>query len=213
MRRRVRRFLNAKNGIASRAPPLQPERRVCDSKTNLAHMASTCFRAFFVFRRVFAIQFVVGFSPPPPPLWLKLLIGILLHQVSAAIMGDHDAKRSKRCGDGVNLCKACKSDPSSLQPPTADVVTERNPSLHTPLHCCAIMDRLDAACVRHVLEFCCVSPRALHNGIACCSRRLNICWRNHHRRIVLIFTAVVIEALDRLEPMIGVAVGNLEDIL
>ena len=191
-------------------------------------MASRCCRAFFVFRWVFAFQFVVGFPPPPPPLWLKLLIGILLHRVSSAIMGDQDAKRSKRSwsfkafkegklsvqsGDGGNLWKACKSDPSSLQPPNADVVTERNPSLHTPFHCCAFMDRLDAACVRHVLEFCCVSPRALHNGIACCSRRLNICWRNHHRRIVLIFTAVIFEALDRLEPMIGVAVGNLEDIL
>ena len=120
---------------------------------------------------------------------------------------------SRRLNIYCNLWKACKSDPSSLQPPNADVVTERNPSLYTPMHCCASMDRLDAACVRHVLEFCFTSPSALHNGIACCSRRLNICWRNHHRRIVLIFTAVVIEALDRLEPMIGVAVGNLEDIL
>jgi hypothetical protein len=156
----------------------------------------------------------VGFPPPPPPpLWLKLLIGILLHRVSSAIMGDQDAKRSKPDGDGGNLWKACKSDPSSLQPPNADVVTERNPSLHTPFHCCAIMDRLDAACVRHVLEFCFTSPSALDNGIACCSRRLNICWRNHHRRLVLKFAADIIAALGRCEPMFSLALVDLEDIL
>ena len=169
----------------------------------------------FCFQVVFAFQFVVGFPPPPPPqpLWLKLLIGILLHRVRSAIMGDQDAKRSKPVGDGGNLWKACKSDPSSSQPPNADVVTERDPSLHTPMHCCASMDRLDAACVRHVLECCFMSPSALHNGIACCSRRLNICWRNYHRRFVLIFAADIIAALQRSDSRETLALRDLEDIL
>ena len=186
--------------------PIQVDHVSWDLTNQTALLCALC-----VFRWVLAFQFVVG--SPPPPLWLKLLIGILLHRVGSAIMGDQDATRSNPGGDGGNLWKACKSDPSSLQPPNADVVTERNPSLHTPLHCCAIMDRLDAACVRHVLEFCFTSPSALHHGIACCSRRLNICWRNYHRRFVLKFAADIIAALQRSEPVCSLALVDLEDIL
>ena len=143
----------------------------------------------------------------------QVFIGFWLHRVSSVTMGDQDAKRSEPVGDGGNLWKACKSDPSSLQPPNADVVTERNPSLHTPMHCCASMDRLDAACVRHFLEFCFLSPSALHNGIACCSRRLNICWRNYNRLFVLIFAADIIDALQRSDSRETLALRDLADIL
>ena len=53
--------------------------------------------------------------------------------------------------------------------------------------------KLDHLTCKYIIEFCALAPSARHNGIACCSRRLNACWRAMHLKIRREFMKTIID--------------------
>ncbi len=66
-----------------------------------------------------------------------------------------------------------------------------------------------------LMKFCFASPQARHNGIARCSRSLNIAWRKMHLRLVRKWiTDSINYATERDRNYVGLLeVVDLEDIL
>ncbi len=47
-----------------------------------------------------------------------------------------------------------------------------------------MLGRVDMPVLDIIVQYCALSPMAKHNGVAVCSRSLNVAWRRRHLRIM-----------------------------